>query len=84
MNLKAESNPAPPLRRTLAVLALAVAVAACSRDTSAQATHPAGATAAPAAAAAAAPAPLAEGPPRAPCGRSPILPGWSRSTAPRS
>ena len=61
MNLKAESNPAPPLRRTLAVLALAVAVAACSRDTSAQATHPAGATAAPAAATAAAPAPLAEG-----------------------
>jgi len=39
--VKAESILAPPLRRTLAVLALAVALAACSRDTSAQQTRPA-------------------------------------------
>src|SRR5215475_3725648 len=59
MNLPVASILVPPLRRTLAVLALAVALAACSRDTSAQATHPA--AAAPAASTAlAAPAPAAE------------------------
>ena len=63
MNVKAESILVPPLRRTLAVLALAVALAACSRDTSAQQMHPAAAPAAPAGAAPGAPAPAADGAP---------------------